>query len=195
MPRTRLPCGRGETVRRTLSCVLLLLPFCALPALAQTSASYHLNEHTLNAGGQPANGTVSTSASFHLKLDAIGDAVVGSGMTSASFHADGGFVGVYPPPGEVRGLAFTSVSSMVWNPEKSVGQYEMYSDLISQLQSGGTGTCLQSGLTSESATDTTTPALGSGLFYIVTARNLLNEEGTKGYKTGGAERPNTLPCP
>jgi hypothetical protein len=166
-----------------------------LPVLAQTSASYHLNEHTFNDGGQPANGAVSTSASFHLKLDAIGDAVVRSGMTSASFRADGGFVGDYPPPGEVQGLAFTSATSMVWNPEKSVGQYEVYRDFISSLQSGGTGTCFLSGLTAESATDTTVPALGSGLFYLVTARNLLNEEGTKGYKTGGVERPNTLPCP
>jgi hypothetical protein len=182
-------------MRRTISLFLLFFPCCALPALAQTSASYHLNEHIFNAGGQPANGTVSTSASFHLKLDAIGDAAVVSAMTSASFHSSGGFVGDYPPPGEVSGLTFTSLSSMVWNPEKSVGYYELYRDSLTSLSSGGTGTCFLSALTTESASDETVPWLGDGRVYLVTARNLLTEEGTKGYRSSGAQRPNPLPCP
>ncbi len=177
---------------RLLAATLLL---AALPARAQTSASYHLTDLTFNAGGQPANGTVSTSASFHLKLDALGDGVIGTGMVSASFHADGGFVGDYPPPGEVQRLLFSSNTSLSWSPEKSVGQYELYSDSVSSLQSGGTGACLQSGLMMASAADATTPAVGSCLFYLVTARNRLNEEGTKGYRSKGAERVNTTPCP
>jgi hypothetical protein len=44
------------------------------PAHAQTSASFKLNEFTLNAGGDPQNGSSAASASFHIKLDAIGDA-------------------------------------------------------------------------------------------------------------------------
>ncbi len=177
---------------RLLAATLLL---AALPARAQTSASYHLNEHTFNVGGQPAGGAVSTSASFHLRLDALGDGVIETGMASVSFHADGGFVGDYPPPGEVLGLQFSSGASLAWSPEKSVGQYEVYSDAVSSLRSGGTGTCLQSGLTTTSAADATTPAVGSALFYLVTARNRLNEEGTKGYRSSGAELPNTTPCP
>ncbi len=195
MVKHALRLARGDSMRRTVSLLLLLLPCCALPALAQTSASYHLQEHTLNAGGQPANGAVSTSASFHLKLDAIGDVVVGSGMASASFHADGGFVGDYPPPGEVHGLAFTTATSMIWNPEKSVGFYELYRDSLSSLLTGSTGSCFLSALAAESASDATVPALASGLFYLVTARNTLSEEGTKGYRSTGAERPNPLPCP
>jgi hypothetical protein len=182
-------------MRRTISLFLIFLSCCALPALAQTSASYHLKEHTFNAGGQPANGTVSTSASFHLKLDAIGDAAVVSAMTSASFHSRGGFVGDYPPPREVSGLAFTSATAMVWNPEKSVGYYELYRDSLTSLSSGGTGTCFLSALTTESASDATVPSVGTSMFYLVTARNLLSEEGTKGYRSGGTERPNPLPCP
>ncbi len=172
-----------------------LLVLAAVPALAQSSASYHLSDHTLNAGGQPSNGAISTSTSFRLKLDAIGDGVVGTGMTSASFHADAGFVADYPPPGETGGLLFSSKTALSWNPEKSVGHYELYGDTLSVLASGGTGTCLQSGLTAESATDTTTPAAGSGLFYLVTARNRLDEEGTKGYRSDDTERANSAPCP
>jgi hypothetical protein len=153
---------QGQATRRTIFFALFLVSSCALPALAQTSASYHLNEHVLNAGGQPAGGTALSSASFRVRLEAIGDPVVGTGMTSASFHGTGGFVGDYPPPGEVQGLAFTSPTAMVWSPEKSVGHYEVYRDLISALGSGGTGTCFQSSLTTEAATDATSPAVGNG---------------------------------
>ena len=180
-------------MQRGLITATLLL--AALPARAQTSASYHLNEHTFNAGGGPANGISLTSANFHMKLDAQGDILVATGMASAAFHANGGFVGDYPPPGEVLGLLFSSATSLLWNPEKSMGQYELYSDAVSVLRSGGTGTCLQSGLTITAATDPTTPAVGTARFYLVTVRNSLNEEGTKGYRSNGTELPNTTPCP
>ena len=36
---------------------------------------------------------------------------------------------------------------------------------------------------------------GACLFYLVTARNRLGEEGTKGYRSPGIERPNDAPCP
>ena len=52
--------------------LVLLLVF---PVLAQESASYKLNEHTFNSGGNPSDGVVLTSASYKITLDAIGDSV------------------------------------------------------------------------------------------------------------------------
>jgi hypothetical protein len=180
-------------MRFALQVTVILL--AGAPAVAQSSASFHLNEHTLIAGGQPANGTVSTSASFHLKLDAFGDTALGAMMTSASYHGDGGFVVAYRPPGEVTGLIFTSKSVMSWNPEQTVGFYETYRDTLSSLPSGSTGVCLASALTNTTVSDSGMPATGAGWFYLVTARNRLNEEGTKGTGQGGVPRPNPAPCP
>ncbi|HEX4824715.1 MAG TPA: hypothetical protein VFV19_10395 [Candidatus Polarisedimenticolaceae bacterium] len=173
--------------------VLAIAAAAAAPALAQTSASYKLTESIVNNGGDPVNGASGASASHRIKLDALGDGFLGVGLASASFHMDGGFVDVYPPPGEVQQQLFTSKTSMVWNPERSVGQYEVYRDALSGFLGGGT--CFSSGLTAESATDAATPAAGQGYFYLVTARNRLGEEGTKGLRTSGVERPNPSPCP
>lgn len=179
---------------RTIAAILLAL-VTAAAARAQTSASYKLSESTLNSGGDPQNGTSASSASFRIRLDAIGDAVAGVGPSSSSFHADAGFVGGYPPPREVRTIYFTSKTAMTWDPEPSIGVYEVYRDAVSALRSGGFGTCFASGLPSESATDGANPASGQGWFYLVTARNRLGEEGTKGFQSSGVERPNSAPCP
>lgn len=172
----------------------LVVALAAGAARAQTSASYHLNEHTLDTGGDPRSGPLA-STSFHLKLDAIGDAALGSTMASPSFHADGGFVVVYRPPGEVAALTFPTKTTLSWSPEPTIGFYELYRDSLSSLSSGSTGTCLVAGITGTSATDSATPSTGAGWFYLVTARNRLNEEGTKGRGQGGAPRPNPTPCP
>jgi len=176
--------------------IVLAIAFSAMgtAAFAQTSASYKLVEFTLNNGGDPANGTSAASASYRIKLDAIGDALVMTGLASASHGMDGGFVSAYPPPGEVRGTRFTSKTAMAWDPEKSVGAYEVYRDLLTTLP-GSYGACFQSSLTTESATDAANPASGTAWFYLVTARNRLGEEGTKGVRSSGIERPNPSPCP
>lgn len=167
----------------------------ACPAPAQTSASHKLTEFTFNNGGDPVNGTFAASPSLRINLDAIGDGVLGVGLSSASHHMDGGFVDVYAPPGEVQNGRFTSKTTLIWLPEKSIGQYCVYRDAIGVLPGGGTGTCFSSGLTSETATDAASPPAGQGFFYLVTARNRLGEEGTKGYRGSGLERPNPSPCP
>ena len=102
-------------------------------ARAQTSASYRLQESVLNAGGHPAQGAVLSSPSFRVKLDALGDGVLGSALASPSFRMDGGFVGAYPPPGEVRGDRFASKTLLVWDPEKSVGTYDVYRGSLASL--------------------------------------------------------------
>ena len=183
----------------TRSCLRRLAAVAALAAVpgiaaAQTSASYKLKEFSFNDGGRPAGGSVAASASYRIKLDAIGDAVTQAGLSSASQRMDGGFVSDYPPPGEIRNERWTSKTSMAWDPERSVGAYEVYRDLLSTLP-GAFGSCFQSSLTAEAATDAASPAAGTAWFYLVTARNRLGEEGTKGFRTGGAERANPSPCP
>jgi hypothetical protein len=111
-----------------------------------------------------------------------------------SFHSGAGFAAGYPPPREVAALRFTDAASLAWDPDPSVGAYEAYRDLLSTLP-GGFGTCFASGLGSEAAGDAAAPASRQGWFYLVTARNLLGEEGTKGFLTSGAERANLAPCP
>lgn len=166
-----------------------------LPALAQQSTSYKLEENVLNAGGHPQGGAILSSTSFRVKLDSIGDGVVRTGLASASFRMDGSFASAYPPPGEARNLKFTNKTTLAWDPEKSVGHYEVYRDLLSALPGGGTGTCFASALTSSTTTEPANPASGQAWFYLVTARNRLDEEGTKGFRSNGMERPNSAPCP
>jgi hypothetical protein len=172
---------------------LLVLGAPARPTRAQTSASYKLQEHDLNAGGQPRNGGFLSSTSYHIKLDAIGSPVARAGLSSASYRADASFVPVYRPPGEITGLVFTDKTHFKWIADPSVGAYEVYRDVLSSLP-GTYGTCFASGLTATNATDTATPAPRSGFFYLVTARNRLREEGTKG-STSTGPRTNTAPCP
>jgi len=181
-------------MKRILSCVLAAVSVGSV-ALAQTSASHRLTESVFNGGGDPGNGAFGASASHRIKLDAVGDGLIAVGLSGASYRMDGGFVDVYPPPGEVQHALFSDKITLVWDPEKSIGQYAVYRDGMGVLSGGGTGTCFASGLSSETAIDATTPPAGQGYFYLVTARNRLLEEGSKGNRSSGLERPNPAPCP
>ena len=172
--------------------VVLVLPLGG--ALAQTSVSHRLTESTLNNGGDPAGGTFASSANFRMTLDAIGDAVAASYAGSASWQMGAGFAGNYPPPGEVLNERFTSPTTMVWDAEPSVGSYNVYRGSLGSI-APGFGSCLMPGLLVESMTDVANPASGTGWLYLVTARNSLLEEGTKGYRSSGIERTNPAPCP
>jgi hypothetical protein len=174
---------------------LLVIVTLGGTATAQTSASYKLTEFTFNNGGDPSNGAFAGSASYRIRLDAVGDAVTAAALSSASHRMDGGFVGDYPPPGEVRNDRFTSKTTLVWDPEGSTGTYDVYRALLSSLPGLAFGTCWQNGLTVESATDATSPGAGQGFFYLTTARNRLGEIGTKGAASSGIERANAAPCP
>ena len=76
-------------MRRAVVAMALLL---GSPIYAQTSASFTLEEHTLNAGGTPNGGVTLTSAGFQITLAAIGGNAVATGLSSTSFQLDGGFV-------------------------------------------------------------------------------------------------------
>ena len=161
--------------------IVALVAFCLGGfAVAQQSASFTLEEHTFNAGGNPDGGVILTSASFQITLDSIGDNAVATGLSSASFQLDSGFPTAYPPPGEVEGLELTDNVTLVWNIEKSIGSYNLYKDLLSSLSTLNYGTCTQEDIADETATDVAVPSSGQGFFYLVTAENKLTEEGTKG---------------
>jgi len=174
--------------------VVSLLCVVLLPAAAQVSPSYTVKESVLNEGGHPTDGVVLASASFMVTLDSIGDGAVGSTLVAENYRVEVGFVGGFPPPGEVSGLGFSDRSTLCWTPEKSTGSYNMYRDPVSALP-GRFGGCLQAGLTTECTTDAPSPPEGVAWFYLVTAENRLEEEGTLGSGSAGVERPNAAPCP
>jgi hypothetical protein len=107
---------------------------------------------------------------------------------------DAGFVVPYPPPEEVTGLRFDTLAKLAWDPEPSTGTYNAYRGLLSSLPGLSYGACHASGIADENTTDNGTPAAGTGFFYLITAENLLAQEGTKGFDHDGDERANASPC-
>jgi hypothetical protein len=164
-------------------------------AAAQQSASFKLEEQSFNVGGHPRDGVILVSTNFRIGLDSIGESLASPLATSTSFRMGRGFVSAYPPPGEVLGLSFADEITIGWETEGSVGTYAIYRAATSTLPGLAYGACLDSSLTNESYTDLDEPLAGQSYFYLVTARNLLGEEGTKGYDSSGAERANPAPCP
>ena len=168
-----------------------------VPVLTQESANFKIETASFNAGGRPASGVVAESASFRLSLDAIGDGVLGSGLTSAGLSLDGGLVESFSPPGEVANLRFTDATTLRWDADPSTGDYGVYQGSVSKPFDAGFGSCAQPPppINAPTATVASVPTAGHALFYLVTARNRLAEEGTKGFRSSGAQRPNPAPCP
>ena len=164
--------------------IILVAVLFALPALAQQSANFKLTEHVFNGGGHPSDGLVLASTGYRVTLDALGEGVVQGGMTSTSFHMDTSFTVAYPPPGNVIDLRFTDAETITWSAERSGGLYDLYRDDTRD----GYGNCEQQDLGATTATDTSIPAESGGFFYLVTAKNRLLEEGTKGSRSDGTER-------
>ncbi len=181
-------------MRNTAKALIVVIALIAgLNSMAQTSASYRMTEHVFNNGGNPMNGAIPASPNLKITLDAIGDSLIHPTLSSLNYHVDGGFVGYYPPPGETTGLRFIGPVTMQWDPEPSVGVYNLYRGDISALSGLGYGSCEQYGITEEITDDTDDPT--PAFFYLVTAENRLGEEGTKGYDSGDNPRPNLAACP
>ena len=165
-------------------------------ALAQTSTSFTLEEHTFNSGGTPSQGVDLTSTSFTITLASIGDGVVATGLASSSFGMEVGFDAAYPPPGEVAAtcavgqpcLVFTDSETLTWPAERSAGVYNLYRDDTSD----GFGSCEEQDIAGTTTTDTATPT--AAFFYLVTVENRLAEEGTKGFQSNATERLGAV-CP
>lgn len=181
-------------MRRVVLLFLLLLLGGGL-ALAQQSSSHRLDEHTFNAGGHPQGGAVLTSASFRLTLGAIGDGLVVADAASKSFAVDAGFVAAYPPPGDLRNVLFTDATTLVWDPDRSAGTYNLYQGLITRPFDPEYGLCQTAGLPDAMTGVPAIPAVGEALFVLPTVENRLGEEGTKGSDSSGSERANASPCP
>jgi hypothetical protein len=178
---------------------VLCLAACLVagPAMAQQSAHYTIESASFNGEGSPAGGVIAQSAHYTLSMDSTGDAVIGSGLTGPGHGLDGGLVGSYPPPHEVTNLRFTNATTLAWDPDPSIGDYAVYVGTVTRPFDPGFGICAQPPptLTSPTATAATTPSPGEVLFYLVTSRNRLSEESTKGFTSAGAERANPAPCP
>jgi len=172
-------------MKRVMALPTLLL---TSSVLAQTSASFRLAEHVFNEGGHPEGGTIIVSSNFRVSLDSIGENVTGRLLSSASFNMDASLGASYPPPDEVSGVLFTDHQTLEWNPEKSVGVYNLYRGLVSGGITPGFGSCQPPELANTTATDAELPPLGDAFFYIVTAENHLDEEGTKGFQSDDTER-------
>jgi hypothetical protein len=170
-------------------CCLGLLGQVFIPA--QTSANYQNKEHVINNGGNPAPALISTN--YQITLSSIGDSLSGTGMSSAGYQIDGGFEGAYPPPGEVLNLLFTGKTTFQWTTESSVGTYNVYRGNVANLASGY-GSCFTQGLTVTNAIDAADPSPGQCFFYLITAENMITEEGTMGNNSSGAKRTNASPC-
>lgn len=168
-------------------CLCVLLVLCGSAVLtAQSSANYQIEQGTFNNGGNPSPEL--SSASYKMTLDAIGDSLSATGLTSSSYGMDAGFPPDYRPPGEVLNLRFPGKTTLTWTPETSVGSYNLYRGDLAALPVTY-GAKVQSGLTAATASDTQSPDPGECLIYLVTASNRLNEEGTKGTTSSGTPRP------
>ena len=71
--------------------LLFFVPY--LPA--QTSANYQIEQGTFNNGGNPSPELV--SAGYRMTLDAIGDGLAATGLSSGSYEMDPGFPPAYAP--------------------------------------------------------------------------------------------------
>jgi hypothetical protein len=172
----------------------LLLSLETAP-LAQVSTSFALDESHFNAGGHPDGGATPFSTSYRITLDSIGDGVAAAGISSVSYRIDSGFVPSYPPPTEVLGVNLTNVQTLVWLPNATAtGGYDVYRGLVSALSGLSYGSCVQQNLPVSTAIDTATAPAGDGYFFLVTAENTLNQNGTKGKDSFGTTRLGTL-CP
>ncbi len=163
-------------------------------AMAQQSASFRLTEYTFNAGGHPLDGAQPSSAAFRITLDAIGTPVGAVSPSSASFRTSSGFLSAYLPPFELSGLVFTDHQTLRWNAEANSLSYNLYRDSLGMLSGMGFGDCHESDLASTTATDGDPVPAGGGFFYLVTGRNRVQEDGSKGLGSDGTEREGNV-CP
>jgi len=126
----------------------------------------------------------------------------GLARTSGTYTTTGGlYRPVAPPlevapPGSSAPLLFVNTTTLSWESATISGvvTFNVYRGELTSLGTGAYGSCLQHGLTSSSATDTETPAAGTGWFYLVTGVNAAGE-GPLGNASNGAPRVPAVPCP
>ena len=106
---------------------------------------------------------------------------------------------VWAIPSSVTGLGFTADGQVTWGSlaaqAGTATVYDVMRGRVSELPVGGgaSETCLASGVSTTQMPDTTTPALGTALYYLVRGTNVCGV-GTWGTTSAGAEHV-TLACP
>src|SRR5262245_37521784 len=181
---------RQVPVRKWPAAFLAALVLTGPAVAGPSSASFEIRADVFHAGGQPPAGT---STSFLATLGILGEGLAAFALDSTSYGVGAGFSVAFPPPSEVTGVLFTDPNLLAWDVEPSARAYNLYRDSLTGIPPGF-GTCEQSLLPRETATDLDLPTVGTGFFSHVTANNLLDAEGTKRFQSNGAERPNAAPC-
>ena len=176
--------------RRALLAYALIASAGSAAHAGSRSASFNLSDATLDGGARPA-----ASSSFKITNPSIGSGLESAVYASASFHMDSGFAASYLPPAEIAGLRWSNLTTLEWNADRSIGSYALYRNRLNTLAAANGGDCLVSGLSSETSLDSELPGAGNGYFYLVTARNRLGEERTRGYGSDGLERLGGAACP
>ena len=182
---------------RRIFALPLVLGLLSVPAvLGQESPNFKLKAHVFNAAGHPAGGSILTSTSFRITLDAIGGSVTPASLDSSSYQIDAGFVLQFRKPREATGLPFSDKQTMTWDDaEQSVRPtYNLYRAVISSLGTLAYGACLEEHITDPTTMDPGVPMAGEGHFYLATAENCVGLEGTKGFQSNGTQREGTV-CP
>ena len=186
--------------------VIVVVAGCLAPlaALAQSSPHYLLREQTFNSSGRPRDGVVLTSTHYQIARDSVGVTGIGEGRscmaglspTEHCYQLDGGLVAAFPAPEEIRSLTIAADKvTLNWWGDRAAGTYNLYRDLLTNLPGRQYGKCDQHGISNTSTVDPDTPPKSDGFFYLVTVKDTLGEEGTKGWDSSGHERPNPYPCP
>ena len=134
------------------------------------------------------------SASYRAEIDTLGGSHVAPRLVGSLFSMDVTLAHAFPPPGEVRGVGFSDTETIFWSAERSVGSYRLYRGSAEFLPFE-TGRCLYGALPVATATDELIPEEGGLYFYLVTARNLLEEEGRVGFDGAGDPRIVPEACP
>lgn len=159
----------------------------------QSSPSYRLTDHVFNQGGHPAGGVHLASAGFRMSLDSVGEGIASPVSSGATLEARSGFGACYAPAAEVGAVRVSSDRvTFFWSPDRAASDYRIYSGTLDELP-GSYGTCRMTGVQGTQAPLPEIPE-SSGYFYLITARDLLGEEGTKGTDGNGHPR-GSLPCP
>lgn len=91
-------------------------------------------------------------------------------------------------------LSFTNNSTLVWTGTGSITSYGLARGTLGTGPPGYNHTCLQSGLTSPTATDASPPPVGTGYYYLVGGVTGCSRTGL-GRNSSGVQRPNFPFCP
>jgi len=115
----------------------------------------------------------------------LGAAVVDDGVILST---------VCPPPDLGSSLRFLNAQSLGWSAAEGATAYNVYRGTFDGGAWSFDHACFRPAVTGTSTNDSTVPALGQGLYYLVAVKNACGE-GSLGVSTSGSQVPNTLACP